>query len=139
MKIVLLGSTQYQDKFARHADLLRDQGHEVMAPAFDSHPDLNTAMKVCEYNRALIGWADEVHAIWDARSIGFIFDFGMVFALRKPMKVIYLEQKQFPDFVQAYANIFRGTCPTYWSDPVTNKCTLDNGHKGECNFPMGRF
>jgi hypothetical protein len=106
MKITLLGSTGYQDKMIEHAKKLLGDGHYVRMPAFDSRPELDTAMKVCEFNRECIEWADEVHVIWDARSIGFIFDFGMVFALRKPMKLIFLNQKQFPHFVQEYSDLF---------------------------------
>ncbi len=101
MKITMIGSTQYQDKFEAHAAKLRAEGHEVRIPAFDHHPDLD-ALGVCAYNRDIIAWTDEVHMIWDNRSSGTVFDFGMVFAMRKPFKIIYLETKTFQSLMEAY-------------------------------------
>ena len=93
MKIVIIGSTQYKDKFLQHKKNLEEQGHVVRIPAFDSHPELDD-LGICYHNRELILWADEVHLIWDQRSTGTIFDFGMVFAfvlccyIRKENKLV---------------------------------------------------
>jgi nucleoside 2-deoxyribosyltransferase len=101
MKITLIGSTQYRDRFLSLKADLESQGHEVKIPAFDDHKDLDD-LGVCEYNRSLIEWADEVHMIWDRRSTGTIFDFGMTFALRKPFKIEYLEPKTFENVMKKY-------------------------------------
>lgn len=103
MKITLIGSTSYQDKFKEHAAELRAEGHDVFIPAFDAHLELDE-LGVCAYNLILIEQADEVHVIWDSRSIGTIFDLGMCFALRKPVKIIYLNPKTFTNFLQKYAD-----------------------------------
>jgi nucleoside 2-deoxyribosyltransferase len=102
MKIVLIGSTQYRQKFKKLEIELRQAGHEVFSPAFDDHPELDD-LGVCEHNRSLIEWADKVIMIWDRRSTGTIFDFGMVFALRKPFEIAYLEPKTFENVMQKYA------------------------------------
>ena len=105
MKIVIIGSTQYQIKFFMHRDILVGQGHEVKIPALDSHPELDE-LGVCFYNREIIRWADEVHLIWDRRSTGTIFDFGMVFMADKPLKIIYLEPKTFEGVMKKYEGLF---------------------------------
>lgn len=101
MKIVLIGSTQYQDKFLRVKKRLENEGHEVKIPAFDHHPELDD-LGVCKHNRDLIRWADEVRMIWDRRSTGTIFDFGMVFMAEKPFRIEYLEDKTFEGVMRKY-------------------------------------
>lgn len=103
MKITIIGSTQYKSKFLSHKEYLSAQGHEVLIPAFDDHNNLDD-LGVCEYNRKLIEQADEVHIIWDQRSLGTVFDFGMTFALRKPIKIIYMETKTFRGVMEKYEN-----------------------------------
>jgi len=101
LKIALIGSTQYAFRFAAHAQQLQSDGHEVKLPAFDHHPGLDV-LGVCAHNRDIITWADEVHLLWDNRSSGTVFDFGMVFALRKPFKIVYMEIKTFQGLMEAY-------------------------------------
>jgi len=102
MKVVIIGSTQYRNRFDSHASELRGQGHEVRIPAFDDHPDLDE-LGVCAFNREAIEWADRVDLIWDQRSTGTIFDFGMAFALRKPVHIVYIEPKTFKGVMEKYA------------------------------------
>jgi len=99
--IVVVGSTQYKEMIDDHVKKLRDEGKEARIPAFDDHPGLNE-LEVCEYNRRLIQRADEVHIVWDQRSMGTIFDFGMAFALHKKIKIIYLEPKTFAGVMKRY-------------------------------------
>lgn len=103
MNITLIGSTQYQDKFLSVQERLEKNGHIVKIPAFDHHPELDD-LGVCEHNRSLIEWADEIHLIWDRRSTGTIFDFGMCFMARKPLVIEYLEPKTFEGVMTKYAN-----------------------------------
>ncbi len=102
MKIAIIGTTSYQDKMKIHKAQLEKDGHEVFIPAFDSHPDLDD-LGVCKFNRGLIEKADEIHMFWDQRSSGTVFDFGMVFALRKPFKIIYMEEKTFRGVMEKYS------------------------------------
>lgn len=101
MKIFIIGSTQYKQKMIDLSDKLVSEGHEAKTPAFDDHPEFDE-LEMCEYNRAMIVWADEIRMIWDRRSLGTIFDFGMVFALNKPFKIEYLEPKTFENVMKLY-------------------------------------
>jgi len=94
MKVLIIGSTQYKEKMEAHVFELEEKGHVVALPAFDDHEELD-ALGVCKHNRSLLEQADEIHIIWDQRSFGTIFDLGMAFALRKKIKVVYLEPKTF--------------------------------------------
>jgi len=98
MNICIIGSTAYQDKMFDHRYQLEEENHDVRLPAFDGHQEMNE-YQVCEYNRSLIEWADEVHVLWDGRSTGTIFDLGMCFALKKPLKLIYLNRRSFHGLV----------------------------------------
>ena len=101
MKIVIIGTTAYQDKMLAHKKELEKRNHTVILPAFDDHPELNE-LEICEFNRKKIKEADEVHIFWDKRSMGTIFDFGMAFALRKKIKIVYLELKTFDGVMKRY-------------------------------------
>ena len=105
MKIFIIGSHQYKQKFFELQLQLKEEGHEVSIPAFDDHVNFDE-LEVCEYNRKQIEWADTVYLIWDRRSAGTVFDFGMVFALRKPFKIHYLEPKTLEGVMQKYALSF---------------------------------
>jgi hypothetical protein len=109
MKIVIIGSTQYKEKFEIHKVTLEADGHEVKIPAFDYHPELDD-LGVCVHNRDLIRWADEVHLIWDRRSTGTIFDFGMVFMAEKTLKIIYFEPKTFEGVMRKYEDFSSNGC-----------------------------
>lgn len=105
MKIVLIGSTGLLEKFEIQRAMLHSMGHEVSMPAFDNHPFFNE-LELCEYNRLLIEEADEVHVIWDGRSVGTVFDFGMAFALKKPVQIVYIESKTIAGIMRLYAKQF---------------------------------
>jgi len=100
MKIAIIGTTAYQNRMTEHAQNLLKEGHEVKMPAFDSIEGDEYA--ICKYNRSAIEWSDRVHVLWDARSVGTIFDLGMCFAMRKPIDVIFMQPKRFPNFVEQY-------------------------------------
>jgi hypothetical protein len=104
-KILIIGSTQYLNRMLIHRDILVGQGHEVRIPAFDSHPTLDE-LGMCISNREDVRWSEEVHLIWDRRSTGTIFDFGMVFMAEKPLKIIYLEPKTFENVMRKYEESF---------------------------------
>jgi len=101
MRITIIGSTGYAGKMETYKQVLESQGHTVSIPAFDSHPEMDE-LGVCEYNKSIIEQADEVHIFWDQRSVGTIFDFGMCFALNKPIRIIYLQTKTFSGLMEKY-------------------------------------
>lgn len=98
-RIAIIGSTGYQDKMRKHKEALEKEGHEVFIPAFDNLDGMNET-QVCTHNLNGIKQAKEVHVIWDARSQGTIFDMGMCFVLNKPVKIIYMNNKTFPNLLQ---------------------------------------
>lgn len=100
-KATIIGSSQYRDKFLELQDRLNREGYVVRVPAFDDHPDFDE-YDVCNYNRSFIEWADIVYLIWDNRSLETVFDFGMVFALRKPFKIEYIEPKTIAGVMKKY-------------------------------------
>ncbi len=106
MKIAIIGSTAYEHKMAEHKFRLLGRGHEVRIAALD-HLD-GTELGIFTYNREMIEWADEVHLIWDGRSIGSVFDLGITFALRKKLVIVYINPKKFLNFVEQYGEIFGG-------------------------------
>lgn len=104
MKIAIIGTTSYQNKMHAYKQKAENLGHRIRLPVFDN---LDTKSKdveyqICSINRELIRWADEVHIFWDQRSMGAMFDVGMCFALRKTIRVIYLETKTFGKFLKQY-------------------------------------
>ena len=105
MKITIIGSTQYLERFETLKGKLEAEGHEVKIPAFDHHPEFDE-LQVCEYNRSLIEWADKIYCIWDQRSVGTVFDFGMVFAMKKPLEIYYIELKTFAGVMRKYEEKF---------------------------------
>jgi hypothetical protein len=107
MKCTIIGSTQYKDKFIALQEKLLAEGAEVRIPAFDDHKDLDE-LGVCLYNKDLIRWADRIYIIWDQRSTGTIFDFGMAFMANKPVEIVYMEEKTFRGVMEKYSKITQG-------------------------------
>jgi len=75
MRIYIMGSTAFEDTMKEHAVKLLEQGHEPLMPNFDSIH--KTVLETLTANRELMEMSDEVHLIYDGRSYGSIFDFGM--------------------------------------------------------------
>ncbi len=101
MKIAIIGSHQYKEKFLKHKEELESEGHEVRIPALDDHPELDEYY-VCKYNRDMIRWADRIDMIWDQRSLGTVFDFGMVFMAEKLFNIVYVEPKTIKGVMEKY-------------------------------------
>lgn len=100
-KVAIIGSSQYQQKILDHKEELEKEGCEVKIPAFDSYPELDD-LGVCKYNREAIKWADRIDIIWNQRSLGTIFDFGMAFMAEKPIKIVYMEKKTLRGVMEKY-------------------------------------
>lgn len=106
-RIAIIGSTGLQRRMSDHGSEEIAKGNTVLLPAFDDEPGLD-AYGVAEYNRVMIEKADEVHLIWDGRSMGTVFDFGMVFAMRKPLRLVYVEEKSLRGVMEGYVTERRG-------------------------------
>lgn len=101
MKIAIIGSTQYYDKFIEHKEAMEAEGHEVAVPALDDRPELDE-LGICLHNRTNIGWADRVDIIYDGRSTMTLFDFGMAFMAQKPIKIVFYEPKSVKNVFMQY-------------------------------------
>ena len=102
MKIFIIGSTQYKDKMLDHAHKMEAEGHRVYFPALDD-VTFNSTLEILETNKKRMLGADEVHLFYDGKSQGTIFDFGMAFAMNKPLKIIYMNDKSIVDGMREYA------------------------------------
>ena len=100
MKIAIIGSTQYARKMSQYAESIRNNATEVRLPMFDH--DKPTELEIFTANRDNIEWADRVDIFWDQRSMGTIFDFGMAFALGKPIHIEFMEPQTFARGMKAY-------------------------------------
>ena len=105
-KMLILGSTAYETKIKELQGILESMGHDVRIPMFDTIEGA-TEMDTAVYNRDLIEWCDEVHLVWDGRSLGTMFNLGMSFALKKPLVINYLEPKNFITFIKRYSELYR--------------------------------
>lgn len=106
MKIYIMGSTAYLIKIHQYAETLLSQGDEPIVPAFDAEE--KSVLQTLTRNRELMETADEVHLIYDGRSSGSIFDFGMCFAMHKHFKIIYISPKNIVEGMREYERHCRG-------------------------------
>jgi len=83
-----------------YASQMESKGHKVRLPFFDE--DMADELELMERNRENIEWADEIHIFWDGRSPGCWGDFCMAFALRKPIKIVFLEEKTMAGIMRKY-------------------------------------
>ena len=72
----------------KHISSLESKGHLVYYPARDTDQTDPIGFAICDENFKGMRDADEVHIFWDEKSSGSLFDLGMAFALRKPLKGI---------------------------------------------------
>lgn len=105
-RMLILGSTAYEAKIRELQGILESKGYEVRIPMFDTIEGA-TEMDTAVYNRDLVKWCDEVHLVWDGRSLGTMFNLGMCFALEKPLVINYLEPKNFITFIRNYSSLFK--------------------------------
>lgn len=102
MKIFIIGSSQYQKKMVDYAVKMDSKGHEVILPALDDSIFKST-LEILQANKERMQGADEVHLFYDGKSHGSIFDFGMAVALDKPLKIIYMNDKNIVNAMEEYA------------------------------------
>jgi len=88
----IIHSKGLTEKACRLAEKLRAEGHEVYVPGVQTKQDTDE-FTIASANRAAMSKADEVRIIWDGTSHGVIFDLGMAFAMKKPLKLEYVIPK----------------------------------------------
>jgi len=102
MKIAIMGSTQFLEKMLTLRCSLEEEGHDVVLPVLDNHTSKVTELMIMAANRAKIEWADVIYFVWDQRSPGAFGDFCMAFALRKSIRLAYIEPKIIANFMRQY-------------------------------------
>ena len=101
MKIVICGSSAFKEKMLEYKARLEKEGHEAEIPALDRFPEKD-AYWVCSYNRTMIRWSDRIDVLWDQRTNGTLFDFGMVFMAEKPLHIEYMQEKTWRGLMEQY-------------------------------------
>lgn len=71
-----------------HITGLEKAGITVYYPARDTNQSDPTGYQICSDNLKGIIDADEVHIFYDPKSTGSLFDLGMTFALKKPLRIV---------------------------------------------------
>lgn len=108
---VRFADTEYAEKAASVVYALEAAGHEVYYPARDTEQALNS-YGICQANCKGVRWADEVHVIWDGKSQGVLFDMGMAFAMKKPIRVVSIpeatEEKSFQNLMYMWERFNNG-------------------------------
>lgn len=69
-----------------HVAKLEAAGHVVHYPPRDVDQDDTTGARICDEHRDAMEAADAIHVFWNPDSKGSHFDFGMAYALRKPVE-----------------------------------------------------
>jgi len=94
MKIFLISpvrrvSKRERKEIEKYVAKLESQGHKVHWPERDTNQNDKIGLRICLDNKKAIEWADEIHIWWQwtkrRKSTGSLFDFGMAFALNKPI------------------------------------------------------
>ena len=101
MKIYLICSVRNADtqsvaEATAYVQELEAQGHVVHYPPRDVSQDDPTGVAICAAHLNAMQECDEVHVLWDVTSKGSHFDFGMAYALGKPLIPVRCEPADTP-------------------------------------------
>ena len=83
---------------------LEANGHHCHYPPRDVDQTDKNGIDILTAHRSSIEKDDEVHVYWSKTSEGSVFDFGMLFALNKPLFLIN-EKDIIPDPHKSYTNV----------------------------------
>jgi len=83
---------------------LEANGHKCHYPPRDVDQTDPNGINICSSHRDSLKEDNEVHAYWSKKSEGSVFDFGMLFALNKPLFLIN-EKDTEPDPHKSYTNV----------------------------------
>lgn len=93
MKIYLICSVRNADESSKqeaekYVRKLESQGHSVHFPPRDvDQTDDGCGLRICLQHRQAMEDCNSVHVLFDPNSKGSLFDFGMAFALNKPIVI----------------------------------------------------
>jgi hypothetical protein len=100
----IIHSKGLTDKASALAEQLRGQGHTVYVPGIETKQDTDE-LTICTANREAMRHADEVRVIWDGTSHGVIFDLGMAFAMKKPIRLEYVIPKSMKGLMERLSEV----------------------------------
>lgn len=90
-------SGQLEEESRQYVEALEYMGHQVHYPPRDvDQTDDGVGLGICVAHREAMHLCDEVHIIYHPESTGWLFDFGMAFALRKPIYLVNYSEIDFP-------------------------------------------
>jgi|WetSurMetagenome_2_1015567.scaffolds.fasta_scaffold01001_41 hypothetical protein len=93
-KILIIGSISYKNKLLEYKNRYESiEEYEVKIPILDDRDNCYAALDIIKKNIEMIKWADEIHMLWDGKSIGTIADWQTAVALGKPVTPIFIEDK----------------------------------------------
>ncbi len=79
--------SEYQEEIETQVKYLEEQGNKVYWPLRDTSQNASE-LEICKTNLFAMQNSDIVYIIWDGNSQGVLFDLGMAFVLRKPIRTI---------------------------------------------------
>jgi len=100
----IIHSKGLTDKACQLAEKLRREGHDVYVPGIQTKQDTDE-LTIATANRGAMSRADEIRIIWDGTSHGVIFDLGMAFAMRKPIKLEYVIPKTMKGLMERLSEV----------------------------------
>jgi hypothetical protein len=104
---------------------LEDKNHEVHYPPRDTNQNDPIGVNICTENMMAIMNADEVHIYWTEYSTGSLFDFGMAFLARKPIKLI--NKVEATDGKKSFNNVLKELDRRYESNKYPSRQEKDSG------------
>ena len=93
MKIFIIHSLGQTEMAIKAGEKLESDGHTVYIPGRDTpQGDHLDGEDILQHNFNGLRGCDEAHCYWDGTSLGTIFDAGMAYALRIPIRFKYVKR-----------------------------------------------
>ena len=92
---------------------IEEKGFRVHYPIRDvDQTDQTGGVRILEQHRAAISQVKEVHFFWKPKSRGSVFDFGMAYALKKPIVLVNRDEieKNLPQRQKSFESVLLKIC-----------------------------
>jgi hypothetical protein len=106
---------------------LEGKNYEVHYPPRDTNQNDPIGINICTQNMQAVMNADEVHIYWTDYSKGSLFDLGMTFMARKPLKIINRDEVEETDGKKSFNNVLRELDRRYESNKHSGGQGQDSG------------
>ena len=87
-------SDEFKKQIEDYVEEMESRNHMIHYPPRDTDQKDETGIRICTDNKKAIEQADEIHIFYDGKSKGALFDLGMAFALKKPVRAIRIPDEQ---------------------------------------------